>query len=83
MTARNLFAYAHQDIEVILILEYMSFILYYYCMKSGLDCGEAIDYCVLDPCRNDGRCSSRDGSYHCQCPPGFHGIFLILQKLLD
>ena len=40
---------------------------------AGPECGEAIDYCVLEPCRNGGQCSSKDGSYHCQCPGGFQG----------
>lgn len=39
----------------------------------GLNCEEAIDYCILDPCKNDGRCISKDEGYHCQCTEGFQG----------
>lgn len=43
------------------------------CLPEGRDCDEAIDYCVLDPCQNDGQCTSKDGSYHCQCTIGYTG----------
>ncbi|KAI9556627.1 hypothetical protein GHT06_016417 [Daphnia sinensis] len=40
----------------------------------GLECDEAIDYCILDPCKNDGQCTSKDGFYHCECTSGFRGV---------
>ena len=40
---------------------------------QGRDCDEAIDYCLLEPCQNDGQCSSKDGTYHCHCTGGYRG----------
>ncbi|XP_076877652.1 cadherin EGF LAG seven-pass G-type receptor 1 isoform X2 [Brachyhypopomus gauderio] len=40
---------------------------------TGDYCETEIDLCYSAPCRNNGRCHSREGGYTCECPQGFTG----------
>ena len=37
----------------------------------GYRCSEDVDECRASPCRNRGRCLNNQGSYACDCQPGF------------
>lgn len=50
---------------------------------TGDYCETEIDLCYSGPCKNNGRCRSREGGYTCECPEDFTGqsskvVFLIL-----
>ncbi|KAL2093590.1 hypothetical protein ACEWY4_010902 [Coilia grayii] len=40
---------------------------------TGDYCETEIDLCYSGPCRNNGRCISREGGYTCECPADFTG----------
>ena len=40
----------------------------------GQRCTIDIDECVSKPCMNHGLCHNTQGSYMCECPPGFSGM---------
>ena len=40
----------------------------------GPNCDQDIDECVLNPCKNDGRCQNDFGSFKCFCRHGFYGV---------
>lgn len=40
----------------------------------GQRCTVDIDECVSKPCMNHGLCHNTQGSYMCECPPGFSGM---------
>ncbi|TSK13169.1 Cadherin EGF LAG seven-pass G-type receptor 1 [Bagarius yarrelli] len=40
---------------------------------TGDYCETEIDLCYSGPCRNNGRCRSREGGYTCECPEDFTG----------
>lgn len=40
----------------------------------GQRCTIDIDECVSKPCLNRGLCHNTQGSYMCECPPGFSGM---------
>lgn len=40
----------------------------------GQQCTVDIDECVSKPCQNHGLCHNTQGSYMCECPPGFSGM---------
>jgi hypothetical protein len=39
----------------------------------GPFCSDDIDECMLQPCKNRGRCTNEYGSYKCYCPPEYYG----------
>lgn len=43
-------------------------------MFLGQRCTIDIDECVSKPCMNHGLCHNTQGSYMCECPPGFSGM---------
>uniref|UniRef100_G3Q5I8 Cadherin EGF LAG seven-pass G-type receptor 1a n=1 Tax=Gasterosteus aculeatus aculeatus TaxID=481459 RepID=G3Q5I8_GASAC len=40
---------------------------------TGDYCETEIDLCYSGPCKNNGRCRSREGGYTCECPEDFTG----------
>ena len=40
---------------------------------TGDTCGETIDDCSVNSCKNNGICVYADGSFKCICPPNFSG----------
>ncbi|XP_063053636.1 cadherin EGF LAG seven-pass G-type receptor 1 [Engraulis encrasicolus] len=40
---------------------------------TGDYCETEVDLCYSGPCRNNGRCISREGGYTCECPADFTG----------
>lgn len=40
----------------------------------GQRCTVDVDECVSKPCMNNGICHNTQGSYMCECPPGFSGM---------
>nr|XP_031840166.1 sushi, von Willebrand factor type A, EGF and pentraxin domain-containing protein 1-like isoform X1 [Nomia melanderi] len=42
---------------------------------SGRNCELRIDECALNPCRNNGSCTSTENDYSCECHGGFEGEF--------
>lgn len=47
---------------------------------TGDYCETEIDLCYSGPCRNNGRCRSREGGYTCECLEDFTGEFACLFK---
>lgn len=43
---------------------------------TGDYCETEIDLCYSGPCKNNGRCRSREGGYTCECLEDFTGKFL-------
>ena len=42
---------------------------------SGQQCESDVNECEWVQCQNGGDCVNTRGSYHCQCAPGFRGMF--------
>lgn len=50
---------------------------------TGEYCETEIDLCYSGPCKNNGRCRSREGGYTCECLEDFTGEHCELNAVLD